>query len=189
MGLPRLVAAITPSQAPINVASSVPVPTSSSVQGSASLISVQTGWRVRWLMPEVEVQRVARVVDELTGERLVEPVVVPQLLDLLRRGPRQARQLGGGVAHHAEQEEVEDEDERERQQRRGDLAREPARIHERRLTSLELHRLAAAAAPPRGSTTNAIPANRTTPIAMKMPAAAAAAAVAAAAGAIVSIGS
>jgi hypothetical protein len=49
--LPRLVAAITPSQEPIKVASSVPVPTSSSVQGTASLISVQTERRVRWLIP------------------------------------------------------------------------------------------------------------------------------------------
>ena len=51
MALPRLVAAITPSQAPIRVASTVPVPTSSSVQGSASLISVHTDRRVRWLVP------------------------------------------------------------------------------------------------------------------------------------------
>ena len=37
------------------VASSVPVPTSSSVQGIASLISSQTGSRVRWLIPRSKV--------------------------------------------------------------------------------------------------------------------------------------
>ena len=53
--LPRLVAATTPSQAPITVASSVPVPTSSRVQGIASLISSQTGSRVSWLIPRSKV--------------------------------------------------------------------------------------------------------------------------------------
>ena len=49
--VPRLRAATTPIQAPISVASSVPVPTSSSVQGSAPLISSQTDSRERWLVP------------------------------------------------------------------------------------------------------------------------------------------
>ena len=40
--LPLRVAATIPSQVPMSVASTVPTPTSSSVQGSASLISVHT---------------------------------------------------------------------------------------------------------------------------------------------------
>ena len=127
--LPRRVAATTPSHDPSNVAMSVPVPTSSSVHGSASLISFHTGSRVRWLTPKSSRARVADVVGELPEQRLVEPVVVLQLLDLLRGRPREVRELGGGITHHPEEEEVEDDHERERHQRRGDLPREPASAH------------------------------------------------------------
>ena len=78
---------------------------------------------MRWLIPRSRRQRVADVVDELAAQRLVEPVVGAQLLDLLRRRLRQPRQLRRRVAHHPEEEEVEDEHEDERQQRRPDLAR------------------------------------------------------------------
>ena len=49
--VPLRVAATMPSQVPMIVASSVPVPTSSSVHGSASPISVHTSRRVFWLIP------------------------------------------------------------------------------------------------------------------------------------------
>jgi hypothetical protein len=93
---------------------------------------------------EIEAERVAHIVHELAGqERLVEPVGLPQLLDLLGLGAREAGQLARRIAHHPEQEEVEDQDERERDERRRELAREPAGVHERRLTS----RVRAARAP------------------------------------------
>ena len=52
---PRRFAAATPIQAPMIVAASVPVPTSSSVHGSASTISLQTDCRERWLIPRSSV--------------------------------------------------------------------------------------------------------------------------------------
>ena len=70
--LPRRVAAATPIQLPRMVASSVPVPTSSSVHGSASLISSQTGRRLRWLMPRSR-RRVPDVVGELSESGLSSP--------------------------------------------------------------------------------------------------------------------
>ena len=55
MGVPRRTAAITPSHVPSSVASSVPVPTSSSVHGIASRSSAATVRRERWLTPRSNV--------------------------------------------------------------------------------------------------------------------------------------
>ena len=119
---PRLLAAITPIQAPIRVASSVPVPTSSSVHGSAAQISLADRLARALADAEVERHRVAGVVGELARGSACRG----RSRSAARRAPRSRRwaasRAGGRVAHHPEEEEVEDQDEDQRHHRGADLA-------------------------------------------------------------------
>ena len=146
---PRRVAAITPIQAPIRVASSVPTPDQQQRPRQRGLDLVPHRFAAGLAEPEVEVDGVAHVIGELPEQGLVEPVVGPQPLDLLRGRLRQAGELGRRVAHHPEQEEVEDEDERAASPApRPTLPASQRPLIGMPLISLvQLQRLAAAAAP------------------------------------------